>query len=158
MSKLEHKENTAVWLCWPCFHTPLHNIPPPVSSVGSHHALLDPATALNAFLSNFANIGARNSIQLSNRCVMCWKKPFLQSLSTSEKILSKFCIRDTPEYHPSVREQWGLSGLISAIRLGLPRGQGWGNFFVCGQPPQLNSVDNGTVLPMKNNDFHYTGA
>ena len=86
------------------------------------------------------------------------KKHFYNHFQHPKKIFSKFCIHNTPEYHPSVREQWGLSGLISAIRLGLPRGQGWGNFFVCGQPPQLNSVDKGTVLPMKNNDFHYTGA
>ena len=30
-----HRENTAVWLSWPCFHAPLHNFTPPASSVGS---------------------------------------------------------------------------------------------------------------------------
>ena len=73
---------------------------------------------------------------------MCYvlKNPFLKSLSISDEILSKFDIHDTPEYHQRVRKQWGLSGLISAIRPGLP---GVWEFFSSGHPPQLNSVGSG---------------
>ena len=63
-----------MWLSWPSFHAPLHNFTPRASSVGSRHASLDPAAASNAFLHNFANTGPRNSLQLSNRCAVCWKK------------------------------------------------------------------------------------
>ena len=50
-----------------------HNFPPAVSWAGSHHASLNPSAASNAFLCNFANTGPRDSIQLSNRCAICWK-------------------------------------------------------------------------------------
>ena len=45
-------------------------------------------------------------------------------------------------------EQYGLSGPISAIRPGLPCGQGLGKFFSRGPPPQDNSVGSGEVWVM----------
>ena len=43
-------------------------------------------------------------------------------------------------------EQKGLSGPISAIRPGLPCGQGWGKKFSRGQAPQDDSVGSGVVM------------
>ena len=43
-------------------------------------------------------------------------------------------------WHQRVPEQRGLSGLLSVIRLGLPHGQGWGDFLSSGHPPQLNTL------------------
>ena len=48
-------------------------------------------------------------------------------------------------------ENNSLSGPISAIRPGLPCGQGWGEIFLRSQPPQDNSVGSRVVwaLPMR---------
>ena len=50
------------------------------------------------------------------------KNPFLKSLLISYEILSKFGVRGTRVSKGNIqgiREQWGLSGLISVIRPGL---------------------------------------
>ena len=89
---------------------------------------LDPVGASNAFLRNSANTGPRNSIQLSNQCAMGWTK-------------KKSKISYNMPWNQRVREQWGLSGLISAIRRGLGawpgvcvRGGGGGGYFCTSSP------------------------
>ena len=120
--------------------------------MGSRHASLDPAVASNAFSCSFANNGHRNSIQLSNLCAMCRKKPFLKSLSISDEILSKFGIRGTPEYQRmsskglrTMGSEWpdkhDKTGFGSVAKGGGGGGWGWGGrYFSRDHPPQLNSV------------------
>ena len=94
------------------------------------------------------NYGHRNSIQLSNLCLMCRKKAFLNSVSISDEIISKFGVRGTPEYQrvtskgprtmgsewpdkPDKRDETGFDSVA----------RGDGNFFrVVILHSQLNSV------------------
>ena len=109
----------ATWIAGWCYQNG-------ITQGGRFCVFLITAAASNACLCNIANTGPRNSIHLSNRCEMCWKKPFLKLLSISDEILSKFDIHDTLEYHQRVRDQRGGIDMISAIRPSLRRGQGWG--------------------------------
>ena len=136
-----HRENRAVWISWPRFQAPLHTFPTPSSSVGSCHTSLDPAAASNAFLCSFPNTSVRKFIQLSNRCAMCWKA--ISEITFNIQWNLGRILQSWYTKHQRVREQWGLSNLITAIRTGLQSGQGWGDFFSCGHPPQLNSVGSG---------------
>ena len=58
----------------------------------------------------------------------------------------KFGVGGTHEYQRvRVQEQWGLSGLISTIRLGLAAWPGVRGIFSGVHPPQVNNVGSGVV-------------
>ena len=65
------------------------------------------------------------------------KKPFLNSFSISDEILSKFGVRGTHEYQIKGLRTMGSEWPDKRVRTAfgsMARGGGWG-FFSCGHPP-----------------------
>ena len=138
------------WSTVPC---PTKQFSPPNSAAWRRRASLNSSATMarssNAFWYNFVNTGPRNSIQLSNRRVMCWKKLFLKSLPYPMKswanlisrhagVTSKGC-RTTGSEWPdkTLFVAWPRVGIFYCVVI-YPSSTMWA----------LGRLSNGTVLPM----------